>query len=206
MRYSSGGQDDYILEIIGDNGYYVDVGAAGLNGSNTYQLELKGWSGLCIEPNPIHILTITHNRNCTLDKSVIWSEEKEVTFVQHNHDKYVGNTGHADHGGSYIFECRSNHPDSGDYSKITKKSDTLSNVLKKHKAPQTIDFLDIDIEGAGYDVIRTFDFNEYFVKILIIEHEKNTDNIKKEMNNNNFEYIKDIHYDMVFLNKKYKKR
>lgn len=42
-----------IFEVLGiDQGWYVDVGAQGLDHSNTYSLFKKGWSGILIEAEP----------------------------------------------------------------------------------------------------------------------------------------------------------
>lgn len=51
--YSQVYQDVFVNKLLGDSGFFVDVGAgwredSGLN-SNTLLLEEKGWSGLCFE-------------------------------------------------------------------------------------------------------------------------------------------------------------
>lgn len=49
------GEDQYVLEYFGDRvGHFVDIGAYdGLTYSNTRCLMERGWSGVCIEPNPL---------------------------------------------------------------------------------------------------------------------------------------------------------
>ena len=53
MRYSQLGQDEWVLSLYGNQGYFVDVGFYdGVVISNTYLLELAGWKGLGIDPFP----------------------------------------------------------------------------------------------------------------------------------------------------------
>jgi hypothetical protein len=54
-RKSQLGQDVLAVSIFGDNGFFVEFGAADAeNISNTYLLEKDyGWKGILAEPNPI---------------------------------------------------------------------------------------------------------------------------------------------------------
>lgn len=64
MFYSQAGQDKWVLEKIGSRGFFVDVGAYdGIESSNTYALELAGWKGICIEPNPEAFAKLENNRH-----------------------------------------------------------------------------------------------------------------------------------------------
>lgn len=64
MFYSQAGQDVWVLQQIA-KGFFVDVGAHdGVESSNTYALELCGWKGMCIEPNPESYKNLTLNRKC----------------------------------------------------------------------------------------------------------------------------------------------
>jgi hypothetical protein len=46
-------QDDIVLDLIGPNGYFIDLAANDAKDlTNTLTLERHGWNGLCIEPNP----------------------------------------------------------------------------------------------------------------------------------------------------------
>jgi len=56
--FSQRGEQEQILKYFGDkaDGRFLDIGAAdGKTFSTTHALALRGWSGVCIEPNP-HML------------------------------------------------------------------------------------------------------------------------------------------------------
>ena len=54
--YSQAGQDKFVLDIIGANGTYLEIGAAyPIVYNNTYLLELNGWTGLSIDFEPSYL-------------------------------------------------------------------------------------------------------------------------------------------------------
>jgi FkbM family methyltransferase len=47
---------------------------------------------------------------------------------------------------------------------------TLDEILEKAKAPKWIDYMNIDVEGAEYEVLRGFSLDRYSVGAFTIEH------------------------------------
>lgn len=65
MFYSQAGQDLWVLQTAGNKGFFVDIGAHdGIESSNTYALEKHGWTGICVEPNPVSFAALRNNRSC----------------------------------------------------------------------------------------------------------------------------------------------
>ena len=50
------------------------------------------------------------------------------------------------------------------------KTISLEDMLKKHNAPQKIDYISIDTEGSEYEIIKNFNFNNYDIKVITCEH------------------------------------
>ncbi|NKB76871.1 MAG: hypothetical protein GKR96_07430 [Gammaproteobacteria bacterium] len=50
------------------------------------------------------------------------------------------------------------------------KTISLRDMLKKHNAPKTIDYLSIDTEGSEYEILKAFDFEEYDIRVITCEH------------------------------------
>ena len=47
-------EEEFILSFFKETGTFLDIGAYnGVEGSNTRQLALNGWTGVCLEPNPV---------------------------------------------------------------------------------------------------------------------------------------------------------
>ena len=47
---------------------------------------------------------------------------------------------------------------------------SLYDMLKKHNAPQFIDYLSIDTEGSEYEILNAFDFSAYRFGCITVEH------------------------------------
>ena len=63
--YSQAGQDQWVHNIVGDKGFFVDIGAYdGVQTSNTYALELLGWDGICVEGHPLYFAACQKQRQC----------------------------------------------------------------------------------------------------------------------------------------------
>ena len=73
-EYSSEiGQDKWVLEKVFpgvSDGYFVDIGSGhGTIGSNSRTLETRGWTGVCIDPFPVHM----EGRTCRVFEEVVFS-------------------------------------------------------------------------------------------------------------------------------------
>jgi hypothetical protein len=53
--------------------------------------------------------------------------------------------------------------------RYVKEAVSLAAVLRKHRAPEEIDYLSLDVEGFEYEIMRTFPFDEYRFGCLGIE-------------------------------------
>jgi FkbM family methyltransferase len=47
---------------------------------------------------------------------------------------------------------------------------SLNDLLIKHQAPKYIDYLSIDTEGSEYEILKAFNFNEFSIQIITVEH------------------------------------
>jgi hypothetical protein len=43
-------------------------------------------------------------------------------------------------------------------------------MLKKYNAPKQIDYLSIDTEGSEFEILNSFNFDLYDIKIITCEH------------------------------------
>jgi FkbM family methyltransferase len=152
-------QDLWVALAIGHgkkNGYYVDVGSGdGIRISNTYLLDRMGWQGVCIDPFPRHM----ENRTCQVFKQPVFSESgKKVQF------RAAGDFG------GIASDLGIYKQDLNKTPMVEFTTATLDETLEKAKAPQWIDYMSIDVEGAEYDVLRGLSLDRYQIGSLTIEH------------------------------------
>lgn len=160
-------QDLFVLFITGAKreGYFVEFGATdGISLSNTYLLETKfNWKGILSEPAKKWHKRLRVNRHCVIDERCVWSVSGEkIEFIEAKRGEFssiksfIGSDMHmaARQGGiSYNVETVS-----------------LKDLLDFHGAPETIDYLSMDTEGSEFEILNSFDFNSYDIKLISCEH------------------------------------
>lgn len=160
-------QDVLVLALTNfkEYGYFIEFGAAdGIKFSNSYLLESKyNWSGVCAEPIPSQFKKLVENRACSVDPRVVYNTTGsfvnfKINEISLDESKIVTDL------------------DDGD---ISVETVTLVDLVREYNAPKEIDYMSIDTEGTEYEIISNFDFLNYDVKIITIEHNYNEENRMK---------------------------
>ena len=181
--------NDYFKNI--DNGFYLDIGCYHpIKYSNTALLYNRGWQGINIDMNQtsIDLFKILRKK----DKNIcaaISSSNKEVTqFIDHLYspvntiDKNFSQTI------SKRFKIKP-------FSERKIYTNTLNEIIKKNEIQITkIDFLNIDVEGHDYEVLKGINFLNIKPKIICIEIDNHEKNLSKESIQN---YLKKFNYKII---------
>jgi len=183
-------KDEFIFDLFPDskNSYFVDVGASdGVYGSNTFSLEKRGWTGLCIEGHPDLINDLRENRSCLISGDLVGDKKQNVEFCAQKNESHIkgyfgenrhGGFSHAWRGGSGILGNWSEEKkiESKKNSEIIQmQTTTLTEILDRHSCPKYMELLDIDTEGNDHNVLEGLDWDKYrFASILIEGNEKKT--------------------------------
>jgi len=178
------GQDYWVYgEVFNEkkDGYFLDIGAHdGISINNTYLLESRyKWSGLCIEANPITFANLKKNRHATCLNICLDAEEGEVDFILRGTLGGIVGPGFD----NQEITAKTNHI-------IELKTKPLMQVLKEQQAPDIIDYMSIDVEGAEERILGAFDFNTYLFRCITIE--RPTLSLKDILNRNSYILIKEI--------------
>lgn len=169
LSVSQLGQDIWVLKKTNykKGGFFVEFGASnGVLLSNTYLLEKYfNWQGICSEPNPKFYTQLKQNRSCKVTNQYIGRKTgEEIEFILA--DAYGGSSEFS--GDDHHKDIRQAYRDAGQTKTITSIS--LDDFLMQHKAPRNIDYISIDTEGSEYEVLSTFSFDEWDVRLFTIEH------------------------------------
>ena len=207
--YGATGEDVLINKIFkGKIGFYVDVGALHpINGSNTYLLHKKGWSGINVDVDKGSIDMFNYFRNNDYNKRIAVSDYKgEITLYTH-HDRSAVQT---------VNKKNAERMNNDGLNKIKVECDTLNSIIQDSKfKDKKIDLLSIDIEGHEFNALKSFDFEKYAPKVVIIEyndpelisiefHYQKLENIMKSeiyklMYKKNYKFVNWHHSDLVFI-------
>lgn len=202
--YSQKGQDKFLNEEIFHNkrnGIFIEVGAHdGISFSNTFFFEKNlGWKGICIEPNPDIYSKLINNRAAVcLPYGVAEKNEKRT---------YLKCSGFITEMYSGILDCMDErHKErieneiaefGGSTTTIEIECMPLKEIFKKQSITY-IDFISIDIEGGEEEAIKSIDFNEVTITVIVVENNFNSDKIKNYLLPLGYEYITKIGKDDIY--------
>lgn len=160
--YSQTGEDRIIGSLLGDIGFYVDVGCNHPQAfSNTFFLYKKGWTGIAIDAN--EGLIQKHRELRKKDTSIcaaVSNEEQEVVFT--------------DFENALVSSLDADHISKWEKIRSVKEkrivtTKLLGNILANYEVPCHFDLLCIDVEGHDFEVLSSLDLNSYRPKLIVIE-------------------------------------
>ena len=149
----------------GKQGFFCEFGACdGKTMSNTYFLEKElGWSGIVCEPSRKWHEALFALRNCSIDTNCVYEFSEQDLLFNETPDGLLSTIS------SYsnldiLAEARINGEE------YAVQTISLEDLLRKHNAPNYIDFLSVDTEGSEWDILKAFDFGSFEFGAIFVEH------------------------------------
>jgi len=162
--YSMDQEDLVIKEYFKEKnkGFYVDVGCYHpLQRSNTMLLYQKGWRGINIDISyfSIKLFKFLRPDDFNLNLAVSNKEGEIDMFFQKKLSQL-----------STIKENQAKNAFQGNILNKKILSKRLTSILDESKyKDQKIDFLNIDVEGADFEVLQSLNLNKYSPELICIE-------------------------------------
>lgn len=159
--------EDLVLQRIflgASPGFYIDVGAYHpYKLSNTYLFYLNGWRGINIEPRP-------HSKKL-FDRVRPLDVNLELGIAEQPGQQHYYVFGESTLN-QFDFAGAANTP--AKFTEIVKiRVERLSTILEHHiEKNRTIDFITIDTEGAEYQVLKSMNWRDFDIKVVLIEQNK----------------------------------
>ncbi|ESU25961.1 hypothetical protein FLJC2902T_29720 [Flavobacterium limnosediminis JC2902] len=150
---------------VNRKGVYVDIGCWDpVKASNSYYFHLRGWKGICIDPNPKMQELFAQKRKSDIfvNRAVGLGNEK-LTYYMLEDSLSSMNT--------LDFNFIQHHQLE---DKVVAKKEiqtvSLQSVLEQYiKDGELIDFLDVDVEGFDLEVLQSNDWERFRPKVILIE-------------------------------------
>ncbi|MCB1085424.1 MAG: FkbM family methyltransferase [Verrucomicrobiae bacterium] len=149
-------------------GFFIELGALnGIQGSNTLPLERElDWNGICIESNPRYFSQLIRNRGC---QCVMACVDETRSFAEFR--LLAGKSGiianDTDH--NPVFSAQELRKARARKSVFLTPTVPLAEVLDACDAPELIEYLSLDVEGAELRVLRRFPWNRFRIGCLTVE-------------------------------------
>ena len=162
--YSMEGEDLEVLKLSANikNGFYVDAGCYHpLQLNNTYLRYKNNWRGINIDLSQFSIDLFNFIRPDDININAAVSDTDGV--ITYYHQKKISQL-------NTIKKKEAKKRMQGLIKEKKVKSQRLTTILNNSKfINRRIDFLNIDLEGADIDALKSLDFNIYRPKIICIE-------------------------------------
>lgn len=194
ISFSQGGGDDIQLNKLlkrDSKGVFVDIGCwHPIKGSNTYYFYLRGWKGICIDPNPQlgDLYKLYRPKDKFINCAVGTDEGKDITYYQLKEGYSAMNTLNYESINKHNLQ---NQVLSSDKVPVYSLKDILDKNLKH---TDRLDFFDIDVEGFDLEVLKSNDWVKYRPKVIQIETDLP---IKKDVSSEIVKYLELVDYVLV---------
>jgi FkbM family methyltransferase len=169
--YSQRNQEQYILEYFGEHkGRFLDIGAYdGVTFSNTRQLFLNGWDGVCVEPayEPFHALLAVYGSDpgVILVNKALGEHEGDIDFWEG-----VGGVDHAGAVSTAMISHRKVWEGTAHFHHKIVEQITYDMLLSEHGCDY--DFINIDAEGYSLRLLELLPFDRCVkLKCVCVEHD-----------------------------------
>lgn len=195
-HFSHSGEDAVLSGIFGKQlhekqaGFFVDIGAYHpYTASNTFLFYINGWRGINIDARPGVMKLFDKHRPKDVNLEIGIGEKREtLTYYYVNSDSSMNSFSR-----EFIEEM-------GMMDQVKKTVPIevipLSEVLGQYlEANQKIDFLNIDVEGYDFQVIKSNDWIQFRPKVVVIELPVKT--VNDIFENKTAKYLLERNYEVV---------
>jgi FkbM family methyltransferase len=156
------GEDRWVFQHLAppDHGVFVDVGAGHpVALSNTYFFERNGWTGLCIDADPVQYERLRRQR-ASVEWAAIARDEGTVKLYAGRSATYSTTVPRSEFRGLVRVPLR---------TIVEVPAVRLETLLQKHGI-RHIDLLSIDVEGVEIEVWESFDHELHRPAVVVVEY------------------------------------
>ena len=200
---SLSGQDKWVIEEVFNKKrgrFFLDIGAYdGYFLSNTFTLEKNyDWKGICVEPSKknFDLMKNKYARKCLCVNELVDGTNEKVTFIESDDSSGIvaeDTANNEEYRSSKILQSQTHN------KLIELEPITLYQLLKKHNAPNVIDYFSFDVEGAEERILKKFPFEKYIFLSMTIE--RPTPELNKILFENGYIFIKNSFFDSFYVHK-----
>ena len=196
------GQDMVVAELLPHrNGTFLDIGAFdGMSFSNSFYLEKHlGWTGVCVEPNPVQFGRLRECRSCHCEQAAVVAramDEMEFTVLAGEGAMLSGLcsvvSGEKASRIERMIAAGRTQPE-----KVSVSCRTVLEVLRNASLTK-VDFISLDIEGGELEIVNSLDFDQMGTSVIAVEANNRGRELAARLKSWNFDLISILSDDCIF--------
>lgn len=173
LGFSQNDEEKAILSYFGDYiGRFIEVGAwDGRCMSNCHALALRGWGGVCVEPDPPALAGLVRT----------YDGRDDIAIVNAALTNFNGQTEFHSSGGGGVSTLSDAHrakwADQTNFRTMYVEAMTPRELLRQY--PGTYELVSIDVESENVNLLELFPLSEIGCKLLCIEHDNQDARIRQ---------------------------
>lgn len=197
--YGQKKQDQWVIEEVfrfRRDGYFLDLAASdGISNSNTLTLERDlGWNGIAVEANQSYFEKLIQNRSCKCVRACVDECERLVNFLPNGE---LGGIVAADTDNNAVFRQDLIREWEQKQNVVRLRTRTLASILDECGAPEVIEYLSLDIEGAETRIMRSFPFARY--RFLALTVERPLPELNEILFRNGYVFVRNVEFDSFYV-------
>jgi len=194
--YSQRDEEKYIVEYFKNQiGNFLDVGAYdGKTFSNTHQLALQNWGGVCIEPSPSVFIILKE----------LYKNNDKIYTMQMAIGEKSGQVEFYDSGGDAISSFDINHvelwktKEAKNFTKIIVNTITVEELFSN--VEYDFDFINIDTEGTSLSILEKIPFDKLLkLKMICVEYDYHSKKIMEILNDYGFIFFHQTNENIIMV-------
>lgn len=197
------GQDRWLHQHVFKgrrDGVFIDVGAFGEEGSNTWFFEKAlGWRGLLIEANPERIPELQAKRAGPVLNCAVYDHCGTKQFLQITgaNVQLSGLTDNYTPAWRAMLDAQHAHLNN-QQQVIQVPCRTLASILEEHSI-RHVDYMSVDTEGSELAVLRSIPWHLVTIDVLTVEDNNSTREAVRFLAQRGYSLIHSIWPDLFFM-------
>jgi FkbM family methyltransferase len=193
ISFSRTGDDVQLSKLVNfaTPGVYIDIGCwHPVKASNTYRFYVRGWKGICIDPNPqlIDLYKKYRPKDTFLNVGVGNDVSTELIYYLLENEYSSMNTV------DYDFLVKNKIEDKIE-KRLAVPIKPLEKILDENvKEDEKLGFFDVDVEGFDLQVLKSNNWERYRPKVVMVESALT---LKDDMNSDISLYLEGVGYRII---------
>lgn len=183
------------------DGVFVDVGAHdGRSMSNSlFFEERRGWSGVCIEPNPDVFAALQAARSVACRNVAVAERSGSAEFrVVTGYSEMLSGLD-TTYSRRHRKRIESEVAQKGGSTRSIRVTTRRLDELLQELGIERVDLLAIDVEGAEVSVLRSLDLRRFGVKVVLVENNERSTRAARELIRQGYHLLIRIGWDDVYV-------